>query len=219
MNTTILTSIILSVAVVGVIGSVALSLNDEITYIPKNILGLKTDNIVTSADATTTCDQSLTTVKNKALFPVLTPTVMLEGYTLQGAEYIEPSRVQLKYSDGNVCGEHAKTLRDGVIDIIAGPLDTAFDVKDGKELANLFANNSPAKDSITSFASNGKQIIGIPAWVGKSVVIDDNNKIINEEPYDTPTTVFVVDDSSGMLYRLNGFIPMEDLLQIAKSLK
>lgn len=53
----------------------------------------------------------------------------------------------------------------------------------------------------------------------KSVVIDDNNKIINEEPYDTPTTVFVVDDSSGMLYRLNGFISMDDLLQIAKSLK
>ncbi len=218
MNTKILVSIILSIAVIGVTGSVFLSLNDEVTYIPKKIFGLKTYNIVMNAGAATICAQNLSAVKNKAPFPVLTPTVLLEGYTLQDAEYVEPSRVQLKYFDGNVCGAQA-TLRDGVIEIIAGPLDTAFEVKDGKELANMFANNSPAKDKIVSFVSNGKQIIGIPASIGKSIAIDENNKTINEETYDTPTTVFVVDDSSGMLYRLNGFVPMDDLLQIAKSLK
>lgn len=218
MNTRILIPVILSIAVIGVIGSLTLNPDVEMTFIPKTILGLKTGHLVMNADASSICDQNLSTVKNMAPFPVLTPTVMLEGYSLQGAEYVEPSRVHLKYSDGNVCGQHAQTLRDGVIEIISGPLDTAFEVKDGKELADLFASTSPAKDNLTSFASNGKQIIGIPAWVGKSTVIDENNKIINEETYDTPTTVFVVDDSTGMLYRLNGFIPLDDLLQIAKSL-
>lgn len=220
MNVKILTSIIAAVIVTGIISGVALVPNEEISYIPKRILTLKVDDLsLPQVDASVICDETLASVKQKAPFPVLTPTVMLEGYSFKGAQYVEPSRVHLKYSDSNVCGENAKTLRDGVIEIIAGPLDTAFEAKNGTEFVAKFVENSASTKNVETFVFNGKKAVGFPAGVGKSIVIDENDTIINEGSFDYPATVFVVDDSSKMIYRLNGFVPLEDLVKISESLK
>lgn len=212
--------VIIAVVAISFVGIISIPTSDNITYIKKQILTISTEEQLPIAEAAVTCDQSISEVKASAPFPVLTPTVMLEGYSLKGAEYIAPDRVSLKYSDGNVCGQNAKTLRDGVIEIIAGPLNTASDAKDGSEFVSRFVENAAKKNTeVQTYIFNGKNAVGYQAGLGKSLTIDENNQVILEESFDYPATVFLVDDNTKTLYRLNGFVPLEDLSYIAQSLK
>lgn len=196
------------------------NISDEqgIVYIPKRILGIQTGNELPRAEATSTCGQDLATVKSKALFPILTPTTLPQGYSLKSVDFVSPDRATLQYFDGNVCGENAKRLRDGVFELVAGPLGTISDAKTGQEYAETQMKNW-ANANATTLVFGGKYAIGYPAGVGASRAIDENNVVVYTQNYDYPASIWIVDDSTGTAYRLTGYTPFEDLVKIAQSLK
>lgn len=189
-----------------------------ITYIPKRILDLQTGDELPRAEAASTCGQDLATVKSKAPFPILTPTMLPQGYMLKSVDFVAPDRATLQYSDGNVCGENAKKLRDGVIELVAGPLSTISDAKTGQEYIDSLMKNW-ANANATTFDFGGKYAVGYPAGVGTSRTIDENNVVVHTYKYDYPASIWLVDDSTGTVYRLTGYVPLEDLAKIAQSLK
>ncbi len=191
---------------------------NAVTYISKRILTLQTSNELPRADATSICGQSLDQVKADAKFPVLTPTTLPEGYSLKSADYLPPDRVTLQYADGNVCGEDAQKLKDGVIELVAGPLNTISDAKSGQEYVDKLVKNWE-KANATAFDFDGKHAVGYPAGVGTSEAIDENDEVVHTYQYDYPASIWVVDDSSGTVYRLTAYTPIEDLAAVARSLK
>lgn len=218
------------IMVVGIAGAVILAIlafaystltnskeNNTVIYIPKQILTLQTSNELPRADATSICGRSLDQVKADAKFPVLTPTTLPEGYSLKSADYLPPDRVTLLYADGNVCGENAQKLKDGVIELVAGPLNTISDAKNGQEYVNKLVNWEKA--NATAFDFDGKHAVGYPAGVGTSKAIDENDKVVYTYQYDYPASIWVVDDFSGTVYRLMAYTPIENLATIARSLK
>jgi|SRR5581483_6115868 len=218
---------IVGVAVLGAILTVVFAMTltqsnsgdtQDITYIPKHVLGLQTDNELPRAEATSACGQDLTTIKSKAPFRVVEPTVLPQGYSLKSTDFVAPDRVTLQYSDGNVCGENAKRLRDGVIELVAGPLSTISNAKTGQEYTDSLAKNWTNVNA-TTFDFGGKHAIGYPAGVGTSKATDENNIVVQTYQYDYPASIWVVDDSTSTAYRLTAYIPLEDLAKIAESLK
>lgn len=220
---------IAGVAVLGVVLAVVFAAalvqsgnrsSDEqgVTYIPKRILGLQTGDELPRAEAVSTCGQALDTIKSRAPFPVLTPTTLPQGYSLKSTDFVAPDRVTLQYSDGNVCGDNAKKLKDGVLELVAGPLSTISDAKTGQEYADNLAK-SWRNANATTFDFGGKYAIGYPAGVGTSKTIDENNVVVHTYKYDYPASIWVVDDSTGTVYRLTGYVPLEDLSKVAQSLK
>ncbi|MEP0824067.1 MAG: hypothetical protein HRF40_01125 [Nitrososphaera sp.] len=188
------------------------------SYIPKRILGLQTGDELPSAEAAEACGESLETIKSEAPFPVLTPGTLPEGYSLKSADYVPPDRVTLHYFDANVCGDNAGRLRDGVIELVAGPLNTITDARNGQEYVDRLVE-SWQKANATAFNFDGKPAVGYPAGVGTSRAIDENGEVVHTYQYDYPASIWVVDDTTSTVYKLTGYIPLEDLTVIARSLK
>jgi hypothetical protein len=221
---------IASIAAVAVLGAIvtvvfattltqSTSSNEQgITYMPKRILGLQTGDELPRAEAASTCGQALETIKSRTPFPVLTPTMLPQGYSLKSTDFVAPDRVTLQYSDGNVCGDNAKKLKDGVIELVAGPLSTISAAKTGQEYADSLARNW-VNVNATTFDFGGKHAIGYPVGVGTSKTTDENNIVVHTYKYDYPASIWVVDDTTGTVYRLTGYLPLEDLAKITQSLK
>ncbi|MEW5841601.1 MAG: hypothetical protein AB1753_11430 [Thermoproteota archaeon] len=192
-----------------------------VTYIQKKVLPLSTNatSPLKEAEAAAACGESLASARAKASFKIATPTVMPEGYTLKGATASE-DRVQLYYSDNEVCGPNAKKLRDGIIALYAGPLNTVDDARNGEEFSAKYLKiyNDSGVNATAFVFPNGMRGVGYPAGVGTSHFIDDGVET-RTESYDYPASVWAIDDANKVAYRLEAFIPLEDLIKIAGSLK
>lgn len=222
MKLPLIAVIVASVAIIG--GSLGIMniQDDKITYIPKNILTLQTgETNMQITEASFDCGKSFNEIQSETPFHILTPKILPEGYSLRGADNAAPGRILLKYADGNVCGENAKRLDDGVIEIvIAYPPDGENASVNGQKFIDSYAekyekNNIKYKSLVTK---NNLYIIGTEAGIGKSLVIDENGKTIHEEQYDDPARVYVVDESGKTAYVIRAFLPFGQMLQIAQSL-
>ncbi|HEX6560920.1 MAG TPA: hypothetical protein VF016_02715 [Nitrososphaera sp.] len=195
---------------------------NAMTYIPKHVLGLTTGDVPPSEDqSASTCGESVDSAQAKVSFKMLTPHVLPEGYSLKAAT-AQPEAVQLFYFDGNVCGEGNKSLKDGVVKVIAAPLTSADrDAKDGKEYVTKKYDTYVGSGMNATVISlkNGMQAVAYPAGVGTSKTIDENNRVIMEDNYDYAASIYAVDDTNHAVYRVQAFLPLEDLVSIAGSLQ
>lgn len=191
------------------------------TYIPKRVLTLSTGDVAAPyAEAASTCGESLDSAREKASFTLLAPSVMLESYTLKAA-VAQAELVQLFYSDGEVCGDNAKTLVDGVVRVYATPMSRATDAADGTQYVTeqqKFYQDNGISATTYSF-SNGMKAVGYPAGIGTSNTIDEKGDNIMQSNYDYPATIFIIDDKEKVAYKFEAFIPLEDLVKIASSLQ
>lgn len=222
MKLPIIVAIVISVAVIGGSLGVMNIQDDKITYIPKNVLTLQTgETNVQIAEASFNCGKSIQAIQAETPSKILTPKVLPQGYSLRGADNAAPGRIILKYADGNVCGENAKKLDDGVIEIVvAFSPDGENSSVNGQKFIESYAekydkNNIKYKSLVIK---NNLYVIGTEAGIGKSVVIDENNVIIHTEQYDDPARVYVLDESGKTAYVIRAFLPFGQILQIAQSL-
>lgn len=221
MKIQIIVAIVASITIAGSSIGIMNIQDDKITYIPQNILTLETGKTNTQiAEASFNCGKSLDQIQSESSFNVMTPKVLPEGYSLQGADNAAPGRIILKYFDGNICGESPKNLDEGVIEIVvAFPPEGQNATVNGQGFIDSYAekyerNNIEYQSVVTE---NNLYIIGTEAGIGKSIVIDENGNVINEEQYDDPARVYVVDESGNAAYLVRAFLPFEQMLQIAKS--
>lgn len=167
------------------------------------------------------CGKSLDEIQSQTPFDIKTPKLLPEGYSLRNTDNAAPGIILLFYADGNVCGENAKGLDDGVIEIV---IAFSPDGDDNEVNGEDFLNHYKAKyeknnvDYHTNVTKNGLYIIGTGEGKGKTVVIDENDDIIREEEFDDPARVRVLDKHSGAGYLLRAFMPLDDLMKIAQSL-
>lgn len=217
--------VVASLTAIAIFGGFLATLNvqdDAVTYIPKNVLSLQTgetDRLV--AEASFNCGKSLDEIQSQTPIDILTPKVLPEGYSLRNTDNAAPGRILLHYADGNVCGDNAKRLTDGVIEIvIAYPPNGAENKADGEAFLNYYEGKYEDGniDYQTIVTENGLYMIAIEAGIGKSVTIDENDEIIHEDEFDYPARVRVFDKENGVGYMIKAFMPVEDLLNIAKSL-
>jgi hypothetical protein len=213
-------------AVIGVILAFAASAgptdSESMTYIPKRVLTLQTGStMLPEAEAAATCGESLEHVRSIVSISVRTPTTLPEGYALKAVDFSPPNTIYMKFSDGPVCGGDGMKLRDGVIELNQGPLSALTTEKSGadyiqQQLPKYEASQMGAE---TYEFANGLIAIGYPAGVGTSEAIDENNVVVHSEKYDYPASIWAFDDRSQTIYYLKAYLPLEDLVKIAESLK
>ncbi|MGI0016518.1 MAG: hypothetical protein ACREBU_24110, partial [Nitrososphaera sp.] len=112
-------------------------------------------------------------------------------------------------------------LRDGAIELVAAPLSALTTEKSG---ADYIAMQEPKYDEKGMNAqpldlSNGMKAIGYASGIGTSRAIDENDVAVHSEEYDYAADIWVFDDDTKTVYRITAFLPFEDLVKIAESLK
>lgn len=173
------------------------------------------------AIASLNCGKSLDEIQSQTPFDIKTPKLLPEGYSLRNTDNAAPGIILLFYADGNVCGDNAQGLDDGVIEIV---IAFSPDGDDNEASGDDFLNHYKAKyeknnvDYKTNVTRNGLYMIGTGEGKGKTTVIDENDDIIREEEFDDPARVRVLDTNSGAGYLFRAFMPLDDLMKIAQSL-
>ena len=61
--------------------------------------------------------------------------------------------------------------------------------------------------------------MGFNGGNGISKAVDENNVVIHTEQFDYPSSLWVVDDDKGIIYRLQARMAIEELVRIAESMK
>jgi hypothetical protein len=195
----------------------------NMTYIPKRVLTLQTQETLPTAEAASTCDNTLETARSQVPFPVKTPSVLPEGYRLQSVTVTPGVYVLMKYYDGAVCGPDGKSLRDGVLEIAADSFSQYTANENAEEYINRIANGyrDHGINATTYQFSPTIHAVAYPAGIGTSNAydVDQNNKLVHSYQYDYPASIRLVDDSNGTVHNLTAFLPVEDLVKIAESLK
>lgn len=218
--------IITSIAAIVAISVIALALtlssprtDSDVTYIPKRVLTPELETSPTYSEPVQ-CGESLESIRDRAPFRILVPALLPDGYALQGSDYSISDTVILAYADANVCGADGKKLKDGMLEIVVTTLDS-LGYTIGNDFVDAQARTYEGRElGVQTYTfDNGNRAIGYPVGIGTSKVIDENDNVINQENYNYPASVMMVDEDSKTAYSLRAFMPLEDLVKIAQSMK
>lgn len=128
-----------------------------------------------------------------------------------------------------ICGSDGpKSLQDGTIEIRVAPFDeritgTAVNVTSGAQyIEKRFqtyqnAGNIDARKYI--FSDSDRHAVGYNAGIGTSTAIDENNIVVHREQFDYPSSLWVVDDDKGIIYKLEARMQLGELVKIAESMR
>lgn len=177
-----------------------------------------------SSETSNWCHASLEYIKSHASFPVLTPTELPEGYSLQRADVGPENVVYLYYFTRTMCNpDDIVRPEEGVIEIVEGPLDSGSSVRSGseyveKQQAEYKMGGVPAK---TFIFDNGMHAIGYESATVSSPITDQNNSTVATTQYKRLAALWVVDDETGTICKIQArseLHSLEDLVKIGQSL-
>lgn len=172
----------------------------------------------------TSCQVSLQDVKSKASFVVLTPTKLPEGYSLQMADIGPENIVYLYYFTNSLCDKvNPVRPEDGIIEIVEGPLNSVSTATNGADyVEELKVDYQTGGVNADIFVlENGMHAIGYESGISTSLTTAQNNTIVNTSDHLRPAALWVVDDGTGTLCKIearSALHSLSDLLDIAESL-
>lgn len=183
-----------------------------------------------NANGEIACSQPIEIVKARAPFPVPLPAVLPSGYSLQYADYSGVKEVFMEYYNATICGSDGpKSLRDGTMVIRMAPFDeritgAASNAMNGTQYTDTQFQTYQSVGNIDArkyvFSDGHRHAVGFNGGIGISKAIDGNNVVvINTEQFDYPSSLWVVDDEKGIIYRLQARMPIEELVRVAESMK
>ena len=187
------------------------------------------ENTWLNANGGIACSQPIEIVKARASFPVPLPALLPSGYCLQYANYSGVKEVFMEYYNATICGRAGpKSLRGGTMEIRTAPFDeritgAASNAMNGTQYTDKqfqtyqSAGNIDARKYV--FSDGQRHAVGFNGGIGISKAIDGNNVVINTEQFDYPSSLWVVDDGKGIIYRLQARMPIEEPVRIAESMK
>lgn len=175
------------------------------------------------------CSQPIEIVKARAPFPVPLPTALPEGYSLQYADYSGVREVFMEFYNATICGDDGpKSLQEGIVEIRIAPFDeritgTGANAINGTQYTDERYETYQSAGNIDArkyaFSDGNRQAVGYNAGIGISKAIDENNVVIHTEQFDYPSSLWVVDDGKGIIYRIETRMPIEELVKVAESMK
>ncbi len=172
------------------------------------------------------CWQSIESVKANASFVILLPKSLPAGYSLQSVEYAPPDTVYMQYFTRSVCDpDNPASPEEGFIEIVESPLSAASTAKTGEEyvqraVASITGSALEAKSYV--FQNGRMHAVGYDRGLSESIAIDENGEIVHRSENEHPATMWVVDDMTGTIVKIQARstdIPLEQLAAIAESLK
>lgn len=175
------------------------------------------------------CSQPIEIVKARAPFPVPLPTMLPLGYSLQYADYSGVKEVFMEYYNATICGSDGpKSLRDRTMEIRIAPFDeritgAASNTMNGTKYTDKQFQTYQSVGNIDArkyvFSDGHRHAVGFNGGIGISKAVDENNVVIHTEQFDYPSSLWVVDDDKGIIYRLQARMAIEELVRIAESMK
>lgn len=171
------------------------------------------------------CGESIEIVKSKAPFTVLLPTKVPDGYSLQSVDYVPNVTVIMQYFTRSLCDpNNPYSPEEGVIEIVEAPLNQVSNATSGEEhVQTEMAKYESVGINATSyvFRDGRMNAVGYEAGKGTSRAIDENGMIVQESEFEYSAHLWVVDDKTGTIVKIEARspdIPLELLAKIGESL-
>lgn len=172
------------------------------------------------------CWYSIEEVKENASFEILLPETLPDGYSLQSVDFVPPDTVYMQYFTRPVCDpDNPASHEEGYIEIVESPLSRVGSARTGEEyvqraMASFAENGLEAKSYV--FQNGRMPAAGYDRGLSESIAIDENGEIVHRSIIEHPATIWVVDDKTGTIVKIQARsteIPLEQLAAIAESLK
>jgi len=172
------------------------------------------------------CWYSIEEVKENALFEILVPETLPDGYSLQSVDFVPPDiAVHMQYFTRPVCDpDNPASPEEGYIEIVESPLSSVSSARTGEEyvqraMASFAESGLEAKSYV--FQNGRMHAVGYDRGLSESIAIDENGEIVHRSENEHPATIWVVDDKTGTIVKIQARstdIPLEQLAAIAESL-
>lgn len=166
------------------------------------------------------CSMSLDKAVEEAGFEYKSPKSLPSGYSLEDA-LGHKGTIALLYSPKKICGtdQTAKTYQDGILKFISETSEQNNEILKGKNYFEEFKKYSDYPERISIFEIDGKQAMGWESGMKKSFVKYDDGTIISEENIPYPAQIQIIDEENERFYVLKGYFQLDQLTQIARSIK
>lgn len=171
------------------------------------------------------CGEPIESVKSVAPFTVLLPTNLPKGYSLQSVDYVPNVTVIMQYFTRSLCDpNNPYSPEEGVIEIVEAPLSQVSNAKSGREYVQTeMEKYGSVGINATSyvFRDGRMNAVGYEAGKGTTKAIDENGTIVQETEFEYSAHLWVVDDKTGTIVKIearSSEIPLEQLALIAESL-
>ncbi len=173
------------------------------------------------------CWYSIEEVKENASFEILLPEKLPDGYSLQSVDFVPPDiSVHMQYFTRPVCDpDNPSSPEEGYIEIVESPLSRVSSARTGEEyvqraIASLAESGLEGKSYV--FQNGRMHAAGYDRGFSESIAMDENGEIVHRSIIEHPATIWVVDDKTGAIVKIQARstdIPLEQLAAIAESLK